>query len=376
MSPRRERAALLAVVALLAGRLRLAAGTGFVFSDLSGDGQREPGEPGLASVAVSNGVDVVLTDDKGFYRLPDRAGSWTFVIKPRGWRPPVDGSNLPMFHAKPASGGIANFPLVRSEEPDDLRALVLTDPQPSSATEVEYLSRGLVGRMGHKTGFAFGVTLGDVVYDRPDLFGAVNATLSGVGIPWYSLPGNHDLALGHPDEAAAVASFESVYGPSTYAFHAGPALFIALDDVRPIGGPRRFVGGLRADQFAFLGNLLKATPPEEWVVVMMHIPMFAPYPMGPGDVPARPTGCAYSACSRAGHTCSSFRATPIISATCCTGRATAGGGRNPFTTTMWPPPAADSGAARRVPTGFRSPPCGTALRLDMRSFNSMGEPCL
>jgi C terminal of Calcineurin-like phosphoesterase/Calcineurin-like phosphoesterase len=279
MSPSRERAGLLAAVALLTAG-RLAAGTGFVFNDLSGDGQREPGEPGIASVAVSNGVDIVLTDDKGFYRLPDRAGARTFVIKPRGWRPPVDGSNLPMFHAQTGPGGVANFPLVRSDEPDDMRALVLTDPQPSSAAEVEFLSRGLVERLGHRTGFAFGVTLGDVVYDRPDLFGAVNATLSGVGIPWYSLPGNHDVALGNPDEGAAVASFESVYGPSTYAFHAGPALFIALDDVRPIGGPR-FIGGLRADQFEFLGNLLKATPPEEWVVVMMHIPMFAPYPMGP-----------------------------------------------------------------------------------------------
>jgi 3',5'-cyclic AMP phosphodiesterase CpdA len=277
MSPRRARTGRLAAVALLLAS-RLAAGTGFVFDDLSGDGQREPGEAGIASVAVSNGVEVVLTDEKGAYRLPDRPGAQIFVIKPRGWRPPVDRSNLPLFHAR--SAPTANFPLVRSEETDDLRALVLTDPQPSTPAEVEFLSRGLIERLGRRNDFAFGVTLGDVVYDRPDLFGAVNATLAGVGIPWYSLPGNHDLTLGNPDEGAAVQAFESVYGPSTYAFHAGPALFVALDDVRPLGGPR-FIGGLRADQFEFLGNLLKLTPADEWVVVMMHIPMFAPYPMGP-----------------------------------------------------------------------------------------------
>jgi hypothetical protein len=60
---------------------------------------------------------------------------------------------------------------------------------------------------------------------------------------------------------------------STYAFHAGPALFVALDDVRPLGGPR-FVGGLRADQFEFLANVLRGAGPDEWVVLMMHIPMF------------------------------------------------------------------------------------------------------
>lgn len=257
---------------------RLLAGTGVVFDDRNGDGLREAGEPGLASVAVSNGVDVALTDGSGAYLLPDRPGARIFVIKPRGWRPPVDGANLPMFYAPPG-GGRADFPLVRSDEPDDMRALIFTDPQPSSPAEVGYLSRGLVERLGRRPDVAFGVTLGDVVYDRPDLFGAVNRVLARVGVPWYSLPGNHDLALGTPDEGAAAAPFESVYGPSTYAFHAGPALFAALDDVRPLGGPR-YTGGLRADQFEFLGNLLRVAPPDEWLVLMMHIPLFAPDPSG------------------------------------------------------------------------------------------------
>jgi hypothetical protein len=276
----RPKGRVLLAAAVLLTACRLAAATGIVYNDLSGDGQREPGEPGLAGVAVSNGVDVAVTDANGAYRLPDRPGAWTFVIKPRGWRPLVDASNLPLFHARPGPGGTADFALVRSDEADDLRVLVLTDPQPSSPAELDYLSRGLVERLGHRSDFALGVTLGDVVYDRPDLFRGVNATLSAVGIPWYSLPGNHDLALGSPDEGAAVAAFESVYGPSTFAFHAGPALFVALDDVRPLGGPR-FIGGLRADQLEFLGNLLKVTPVDEWVVVMMHIPMFAPFPIGP-----------------------------------------------------------------------------------------------
>ena len=263
-------------VALAAGRL--CAGTGFVFDDENGNGVRDAGEPGLAGVAVSNGVDVVLTGADGAYSIADRPGAMVFVVKPRGWRPPVDASFLPLFHSRPGAA-TADFPLVRSEEPDGLRALVITDPQPSSDAEVGYLARGLVAGVGRRPDLAFGVTLGDVVYDRPDLFGAVNTVLARVGIPWYSIPGNHDLQLATPDEHAAVGPFESVYGPSTYAFHAGPALFVALDDVRPLGGPR-FVGGLRSDQFEFLGNLLRGTDPDEWVVLMMHIPMFSPDPSG------------------------------------------------------------------------------------------------
>jgi hypothetical protein len=277
MSRVAARFGLAASVALAAARLT--AGNGVVFDDRNGDGVREPGEPGLASVAVSNGREVVLTDASGAYRLPDRPGARVFVVKPRGWRSPLTTSELPQFYAREGSGPQADFPLTPSEEGDALHALVFTDPQPSSAEQVGYLSHGVVDPVGHPAGVAFGVTLGDIVYDRPDLFNAVNGCLARIGVPWFNLPGNHDLALGTPDERAAVAPFESVYGPSTYAFHAGPALFIALDDVRPLGGPR-YIGGLTSGQFAFLENLLPLARPEEWVVLMMHIPLFSPDPSG------------------------------------------------------------------------------------------------
>ena len=274
--PGGPRTAILPAFALLAA-CALRASTGVVYEDSNGNGIRDPGEAGVASVQVSNGVDVVTTDSTGAYRISDRPGARVFVIKPRGWQSPVDALNLPQFHAP--AGMTADFPLRRVDEPDDLRALILTDPQPSSPKEVDYLSRGLLERIGRRPDLAFGITLGDVVYDRPDLFGAVNTAAAKVGIPWHNLPGNHDLALGTPDEQTAIAAFESVYGPSTYAFHSGPALFVALDDVRPLGGPR-YVGGLREDQFEFLTNLLHGSPEGEWVVLLVHIPLFSPDPSG------------------------------------------------------------------------------------------------
>jgi hypothetical protein len=145
---------------------------------------------------------------------------------------------------------------------------------------VGYLAHGLVDEIGGGADAAFGVTLGDVVYDRPDLFRPVSETLARLGVPWYNLPGNHDLALIPGDDRRAAAAFEAVYGPSTYAFHWGPALFVALDDVRPLGGPR-IVGGLRPDQFAFIEALLRRAPPGEWVVLMLHVPLAPPDPSDP-----------------------------------------------------------------------------------------------
>ncbi len=278
MSTGTKMATRLAIAAVgLLGALVSRGATGFVFEDQNGNGERDPGEPGVASVEVSNGVDVVRTDATGAYSIGDRPGSRVFVIKPSGWTTPADGAGLPRFYAEP--GRSADFPLHRADEPAALRALVLTDPQPSSPTEVGFLSRGLFERLGGLGGVQFGVTLGDVVYDRPDLFGAVNAVVARSRLPWHSLPGNHDLSLGTAGEAAAVAEFEKVFGPSTYAFHVGPALFVALDDVRPLGGPR-YIGGLREDQFAFLANVLQGAGKSEWVVLMLHIPLFSPDPSG------------------------------------------------------------------------------------------------
>ncbi|AHF90129.1 calcineurin phosphoesterase [Opitutaceae bacterium TAV5] len=257
---------------------------GVVFDDRNANGLRDAGEPGLAGVGVSDGVTVALTGDDGRYELtvePAAAGAeaTVFVIKPRHWRPPVDARNLPRFHrrAAAADGGI-DFPLTRREEPDAFRALVFADPQVDSLRQVDYLARSLVAGLEGARDFAFGVTLGDIVNDRPELFGPVNEVMGRVGIPWYNINGNHDLDPGAGDAGrASTRTFEATYGPATYAFHYGRALFVALDNVRPQGGPR-VIGGLREDQFLFLENLLRATPRDELVVLMMHIPWFYPDP--------------------------------------------------------------------------------------------------
>ena len=336
----------------------LSAATGIVFDDVNGNGVRDPGEPGLPAVEVSNGVDVAVTDASGRYRVADRPGAFVFVVKPRGWASPVDANGPSRFYAAP--GGSADFPLHRAEEPDALKALVLTDPQPSTQAEVGFLSRGLFERLGRRTDLQFGVTLGDVVYDRQDLFGEVNAVVAKAGIPWHVLPGNHDLSLGTPDEGSAVAAFERAYGPSTYAFHAGPALFFALDDVRPLGGPR-YVGGLREDQFAFVGNVLRGARPDEWVVLMMHIPSSRPTLRARRPSETR-TGSGCSGYWGGGAGRSSSPGTPITSATCSTAGTTDGRARSRFTSTTPLRPRAVSGEAPRTRRVSRPPRCGTGPR--------------
>lgn len=59
--------------------------SGSIFDDQRGDGWRQPGNRGIASVLVSNGHDVVATDADGRWCLPIEGGDHAFVVKPPDW---------------------------------------------------------------------------------------------------------------------------------------------------------------------------------------------------------------------------------------------------------------------------------------------------
>ncbi len=96
-----------------------------------------------------------------------------------------------------------------------------------------------------------------------------------LGVPWFHVPGNHDLDPGAASDATSLGRWSAVYGPDTYAVEEGRAAFVFLDDVvvRP-GQKPGYIGGLREDQFRFLENYLAQLPRERLLVLGMHIPVF------------------------------------------------------------------------------------------------------
>src|SRR5688500_1109212 len=61
--------------------------TGVVFSDRNGNGTREPREPGIANVAVSDQDTVVMTGADGSFSLrKGRGHGLVFVALPTGYR--------------------------------------------------------------------------------------------------------------------------------------------------------------------------------------------------------------------------------------------------------------------------------------------------
>jgi len=266
--------------------------TGIVYHDQNGNGKKERRERGLAGIAVSNGVDVVQTDEKGRYTLPVGDDNIIFVIKPQGFRPPVNEFNQPqgyyihkpvgspdlIYAGSEPTGPLPkslDFGLIQQDESDSFTALIFGDPQAYNMNEIEYFAQGIVKELEGIDNIAFGISLGDLVGDDLVLHNPYIQATSKIGIPWYNLMGNHDMNFDATTDSLSDETFEANFGPANYSFNYGDAHFIVLDNILypdPRDG-RGYWGGFRKDQLDFVENNLRFVPKDKLIVLAFHIPL-------------------------------------------------------------------------------------------------------
>ncbi len=286
--------------------------SGTVFEDLNGNGSRDRSESGVPGVKLSDGVELVTTDASGRYALPVVDGRSSFVIKPAGYSLATRADGLPDFwrNVRTASGptlkyggipvatpGCRDFALVRTKPSPNrqagLNVMLFADPQTKSMIDVGYYERDIIASamqqgaidMAHSFGNLYfkggtadlGLSLGDIVNDDLSLYPAVNAATATLGVPWLHAAGNHDLDFDAPRDEDSLLTFRNTYGPDTFAWEEPEATFVMLDDViyQPGQSPA-YIGGLRADQFAFLERYLPTLPRDRLLVIGVHIPLFEP----------------------------------------------------------------------------------------------------
>lgn len=265
---------------------------GTVFADRNGNARRDPGEPGLEGVKVSDGVQVAATDARGRYSMPVVDGRTVFVVKPAGYRFPLRADGMPDFwrHVRTQAGpalkyggmprqltGCRDFAVVPQAARDGatLDALVFADPQVKSLVDVGYYERDVIASIrGMGMRAEVGISLGDITHDDLSLYPALNRVTARLGVPWLHVAGNHDLDFDASGDEDSLLTFRNTYGPDTFAWEEPQAVFIAMDDVvyRPDSGD--YIGGLREDQFAFLAAYLPTIPGDRLLVIGVHIPFF------------------------------------------------------------------------------------------------------
>jgi len=267
--------------------------TGRVFHDTNNNGKYDNGEKLLAGIRVSNGREIVKTDNSGQYKISIDDDTIIFVVKPQGWRTPVSDDMLPRFYyihkpngsPKLKYAGVdptgplpssVDFPLYPQEEPKEFKAIMFGDPQPRDQKEIDYIAHDVVEDL-IGTDASFGVTLGDIMFDDLSLFPSSSRMVALLGIPWYNVVGNHDINYDAKNDRQNDETFERNFGPNYYSFDYGTVHFLVLDDVEwrvsTKTGKGSYRGGLGREQMQFIKNDLALIPEDQLVVIMMHIPL-------------------------------------------------------------------------------------------------------
>ncbi|WP_083936203.1 calcineurin-like phosphoesterase C-terminal domain-containing protein [Nocardiopsis ganjiahuensis] len=283
--------------------------TGRVFVDTDQDSAGGSDEPGLAGVMVTNGRDVVLTDDEGGYELPAFDNMTVSITQPSGYQVPLDEYNIPQFHYNHLPegspelryGGIEptgplpsaiNFPLVESEltAAEAQSCVIAGDLQTYTPEEVEYARAGAIKDLSERDDYAGCGTLfvGDVVGDDLSLYPDIKELVAETNGPARFLPGNHDLDFDAPGAEHSFDTFRAQLAPAYYSYDVGNAHVVALNTVdHPCtagadspegieehcdpGDSPSYNGRISDDQLTWLEHDLANVDRDKLVVVAGHI---------------------------------------------------------------------------------------------------------
>ena len=280
--------------------------TGIVFHDSNGNGKLDQNENGVRNVAVSNGRDVVRTDNNGNYRLEVLNDMSLFVVQPTGWRVPTDSDYVPQFAYEhkplgspkafryggmPPTGSIpsaVNFPLKKSPI-EDFNCAILGDTQVYANQDISYFRDSVIDNiLDQNIKPECVIAVGDVMGDDLDLIPRMANVISALKVPQWWTHGNHDFDFDADFDKDSADSWRSLWGPAYYAFEIGNVLFISLDNVVYPCGPedakldgreycitsknKRYNGRITDNQIEFVRQLINSTEENKTIVFSHHIP--------------------------------------------------------------------------------------------------------
>lgn len=241
------------------------------------------GQP-AEGVVVSDGYSVVRTNAEGIYQLKRHANArFVFISVPADCKIPVRGAGRPDFYRAINPGdeiAYGEFTLSRQPVESEFTLLSIADPQFSDEYEYGRFSTETVPdivqtRQSAGNTPVYGIILGDLVWDKMNMFGKFDWEFSRIGIPLFTVIGNHDydMTVKNDDDRAA-APYERQFGPTYYSFNRGDCHFIVLDDIEYNGGGasgKGYEARLSDAQLAWLAKDLYHVPRNKLVIVGLHI---------------------------------------------------------------------------------------------------------
>ena len=185
----------------------------------------------VPGVVVSDGYGCVETDANGVYQMERyKKARFVYYSTPAGYAVNTSADNYPLFYAEIVHKNIADrhdFVLAPLPAPEtDFTLVCIADPQCSTTAEISrYVNETIPDVEATVDGYkakgtpVYGITLGDIVFDTPDLWSNMKESMANRNLPVFQTIGNHDHLQTETSDDNAAANFETQFGPRNYSFY-------------------------------------------------------------------------------------------------------------------------------------------------------------
>lgn len=240
---------------------------------------RVDGQP-REGVVVSDGVNVVTTDANGEYQMRTRNRQHVFVSTPADCEIPVDATGMPKHYKTIQLDDDAaiqiNFDLKKRQAPvTDWTLVSMADVQIGTDYDInQWLNYCMPGTLDHVnsiTGTKYGIMLGDICWNAPDLYPTYKSNIARLGFPTFSVIGNHDHLRAGTDDVTSDEDYRNALGPTYYSTNIGDWHIVVLDDVL-YNGVNNYARTITTQQLEWLEKDLQYVDKSKSIIVALHIP--------------------------------------------------------------------------------------------------------
>lgn len=252
----------------------------------------------LAGVQVTDGEEVVVTDQEGIYRLKSlKKLGYVYYSVPSGYEPQTNGV-LPQIHMYTRLDASVpervDFKVKAVGNQDNYKVIFLGDMHLANRNGDIGQFKGVMAdfnkyRNTLGSSKVYAITLGDMTWDLywynnkytlNNYVSTINECVTGMIM--YQVIGNHDNDYKTTSNLAAKQPYRSTIAPNYYSFNIGNVHYVVLDDIDCSNydgtTSRNYSEKLVSEQIEWLrkdlANVDKSTP----LVIAMHSPLF--YPSG------------------------------------------------------------------------------------------------
>ena len=263
----------------------------------------------VAGVAVTDGEQIVYTDENGVYNIVStKPYGVVYITTPSGYEPVAVDAVRQAFWARTTAPAAElerhDFKLKKVND-SKLSVVMLSDthfcndPKRNDFTHFRELVMPAINRAAADAdGYKLSICLGDITWDR--FWYATGMDIEGVPqhlighnypVPFYCVHGNHDYDPSVPSDdnpnVKAIQRFCNTFGPTFYSVNKGGVHFVMLDNIvyknevkegqknaKGVVGSRNYDLYVDDAQLAWLAKDLAAVDKSTPVVVCMHAPLF------------------------------------------------------------------------------------------------------